>query len=59
VVENNRYLVGLLGILNGLFGKQEDERGYLSAEFNSETGELVSFSVTPSVSSTTRKKKKT
>ena len=41
---SEHYLVGLLGILNGIFGIREDGKGYIVANF--EEGRLLSFSRT-------------
>ncbi|MBP2657890.1 MAG: hypothetical protein H6Q69_922 [Firmicutes bacterium] len=40
-----RYEVGLLGIINGLFGVDENDYGFIAAQF--EDGELIGFIKTP------------
>jgi len=37
-----RYEIGLLGIINGLFGVNENESGYIAAEFDDD-GKLIGF----------------
>lgn len=39
---NGQYSVGLLGIVNGIFGADENQFGYIWARFT-ETGDLIQF----------------
>lgn len=38
-----RYSVGMLGIINGIFGADENENGFIAARFDDETHQLVAF----------------
>lgn len=39
------YLVGMLGILNGIFGTKDDGRGFIRAVYDSDDGDLMYFDV--------------
>ena len=39
------YVFGILGVLNGIFGCDENNRGYVAAVFHDETEELEGFKV--------------
>lgn len=39
------YRVGILGVLNGLFGQKKDGSGVIAAKYDMETGEIVRFEV--------------
>ena len=46
--ETGGYEVGLLGIINGIFGADEKDWGYIGAEVDLETGIVSEFIVMPS-----------
>lgn len=44
---NGEYCVGVLGVINGLFGVDERQWGFIAAEYN-DAGQLERFRRTPS-----------
>ncbi len=43
----NKYSLGLVGLLNGIAGKDEHGNGYIAADFDNNTGELIKFCLNP------------
>lgn len=46
MADNHKYRVGLLGIINGIFGANDEGIGFIAAEYDDE-GKLMGFIPTP------------